>query len=1326
MSTIHQIYCTHCTHGSSALERREGDLASRMLGYSARAGSLDAHELRRFYRQVERYLYYYLPRDTPAEDKLRLAAATAPRRLIYLPSTNGLQMVGQICYRPTDTEGRPGSYFAHVLFREEKEGQRAWSVLDALRLWQAPGWVLEDSPQIPFRLSPLKSPADLLASRRPAIDDGVFLSFLTAPAHGSFDDPVGVIPARWRHMDPGVRAAAFTDVLAGFLDVPASRRESLLLVAEPSVAALVYYGIARLLPPGELREAVSFSTYEPNGERTTTALAATWFVDPEHNDVRPETYRSRGFVLNTYNDRRSEGRRVSSAYAESIVRCLREDGWQEVEHRFQNLQAAGARRPQDFNALAAVDRVVLALLDPRLPLPADDWRRSPAATEYLRRAMVRRVAQRPDLEAALEPLVGQPAHLLALELIAVAPEPPGTRLAAQFLLRRLPGDRIADLLKMPGVSPEAKLDVLAHYVAAHWQLPPGCESLWHERKPTGPPPLAPTVLSRVLARLPGDTLLQFYRHTQDEHSDAFVAALVESCKRREAPTSGLTRILESMGDEAVLCLACTWGPTFIEGYPDDEPALGRQLQQILNTLPEHVSQFAERLDLVLAGRHLLPDDGSLDMATAWAACRAAIHDLGRLQDQTSGMLSRQRVHETEDSARRMTEAAARAMPRSRYDDDRHGAWKQERLRQVGRRLLGKSLLVPNVWQHRAIWQKITWFFETGRWPSTPLSRLNRQKLSPRNALLIGAGVAVVALGSLGLAMYLLGGGKPGDSPVANRQKPAASQPAASTPVKARPREDDPLAQADPPPPVSDAPAPSPEPPAAKPQETPPKRVQPKPAPDIPIHLDASRAATAGKSPTPNAMEEDDPDAPLEPKATEAAKRPVRLLPPKDSEWGDWAKQFAARLDAAVLDKQPLNEAKLDIPLSRFRDSLLAGPAFLSGGWLYLDRGAYEFGADFDPLHPAARHEVPGLAKQCRLKSVSVCVAPRSEGFSLMVAAEPEIVSPDDIAQRKKKLETLRKTRQLLIAHSAKWRNSSDTPAAQAAEREELIRLLNLDVPTLPPRPSRDDARFKEHAKAFDQELDAFRRKEAERQEFLDSVPRRAADGIRQTNDEIAAQETELNQLTSGIRRRNADAIEQLKSECRSVSVVVYRTRVEPDKAASAGKASASRKRSGVNDTPAETESPPPAPPQPPVAEPAAARLIPTVPARILDAPPRDAADQTTAQVVVRLSGVGLNPFKRDYLIGWQLTERGPDGALQGPTREIPDIDAESSCLTSRKTESVVLRFTFARRARGEGQAPRLVAQSAEHSVKVQVGKKHEVRLLLDAETQTMISRLKPD
>src|SRR5947208_14012580 len=102
MATIQQIYCTHCTFGTSALERKQGELTNRVLGYSARAGSLPPSELRNYYRQIERYLQYYLPRDIPADEKLRRTAADTPHRLLCNRVKNGLQLVGQVCYRQMD------------------------------------------------------------------------------------------------------------------------------------------------------------------------------------------------------------------------------------------------------------------------------------------------------------------------------------------------------------------------------------------------------------------------------------------------------------------------------------------------------------------------------------------------------------------------------------------------------------------------------------------------------------------------------------------------------------------------------------------------------------------------------------------------------------------------------------------------------------------------------------------------------------------------------------------------------------------------------------------------------------------------------------------------------------------------------------------------------------------------------------------------------------------------------------------------------------------------------------------------------------------------
>src|SRR4051812_41849972 len=111
MAQLHQIYGTHCTYSTSAIEKRTGEMADRVLGYSARASSIDkVSELRQFYRAIERFTYYYLPTDVPPEKKAVFTASSAPRRLVYHPATSGLRMAAHICYRQFDCAGRPGSY----------------------------------------------------------------------------------------------------------------------------------------------------------------------------------------------------------------------------------------------------------------------------------------------------------------------------------------------------------------------------------------------------------------------------------------------------------------------------------------------------------------------------------------------------------------------------------------------------------------------------------------------------------------------------------------------------------------------------------------------------------------------------------------------------------------------------------------------------------------------------------------------------------------------------------------------------------------------------------------------------------------------------------------------------------------------------------------------------------------------------------------------------------------------------------------------------------------------------------------------------------------
>jgi hypothetical protein len=113
-------------------------------------------------------------------------------------------------------------------------------------------------------------------------------------------------------------------------------RGHVVVVVEPSVAALLFYGVCRLLPESltvysDQAAGISFSTYEPFPERPMTNLVATTFFDIDNptNDLPPEVYQ-RGFACNTFRQPfkcLKDGRALSrsDSYAQHILR-LATDG----------------------------------------------------------------------------------------------------------------------------------------------------------------------------------------------------------------------------------------------------------------------------------------------------------------------------------------------------------------------------------------------------------------------------------------------------------------------------------------------------------------------------------------------------------------------------------------------------------------------------------------------------------------------------------------------------------------------------------------------------------------------------------------------------------------------------------------------------------------------------------------------------------------------------------------------------------------------------------------------------------------------------------------
>jgi hypothetical protein len=627
MSVIEQVYCTHCTYGTSALEQREGELADRVLGYSARAGSQERNDLRNHYRSIERFLYYYLPSDTPPEEKQRLDAAAAPRRLFFCPSMGKLQMVGQVAYRQYDTAERLGSYFAHVLFAEV-DGQ-PWSALDCLRLWNAP-WVQEDSPDHPYALPSLARLDDLWAGAAPAVGDDALLRFLQSPS-GAAEKDDAVIPSRWRATAVQTRIDLLVNALQGLLALGLPRRESVLLVVEPAIAALAFYGVARLLPKS-LAEGLSFSTYEPNADRLPVTLAATTFFDPQNADVRPDLYRRRGLVVNTYQGRLSDSGAPAGNYARFIVERLLEEGWATVERLLENFESSGAKRPEDLEALVPTHRLASRVLS-AVPPDDDSWRKSDVAVRYLSREVRHQLATAEAGWPQLRQVIGTPNQLTVLELVASDGVPAELQRPAQFLLKNFPPERIADLVASPFLGRPAKIKALVSYVTSLGQLPEGCHLLAASgvRAATTDP-----LLPELLAKLPEPVLRRLYETTADAKKMELFAALVGAC-RSSLPTPGelkrlMLDILTSLSSGHFLEALVRHRDELRACCPPPEPALGRRLGQALYELPAHPKTFEKWLSALDAWKGYFPFPNLAERRLAeWAkvrACLLALRDRG--------------------------------------------------------------------------------------------------------------------------------------------------------------------------------------------------------------------------------------------------------------------------------------------------------------------------------------------------------------------------------------------------------------------------------------------------------------------------------------------------------------------------------------------------------------------------------------------------------------------------------------------------------------------------------------------------------------------------
>lgn len=302
---LHQFYFTHCTPETSIFG--EGD-------YGIRAASLPAREIpSRLFQTIASLAPYYLPRDMSESACQYIMAGTAPIRLARIRMEDGRIAVVHSVYRATDTLGRTGSFFSHLLI--PPQGQSSLSTADVLHLWGAEGrwgetnafvWqdrqgsdsahegqllpIWQDGPARPGAL------VNALALQRFLLGDENYVP----PDRVCLE----TTPARLRGSEHYVRRREILE----FVLMSHLIGERLYLVAEPGLAALLVFALTQLLPPS-LTEDLTFSTFEAchQGYWKCKANIVNTFWDPRSGKEldRPSTA-SRVVALNTFTADRFE------------------------------------------------------------------------------------------------------------------------------------------------------------------------------------------------------------------------------------------------------------------------------------------------------------------------------------------------------------------------------------------------------------------------------------------------------------------------------------------------------------------------------------------------------------------------------------------------------------------------------------------------------------------------------------------------------------------------------------------------------------------------------------------------------------------------------------------------------------------------------------------------------------------------------------------------------------------------------------------------------------------------------------------------------------
>lgn len=740
---IHQLYITHCTCGSSYFSSEKDkapERASVPLGYSVRSSSAPKEDARKIYTAVESLMYYYLPVDGSVSD---LDSVKLPRRFFYIPSVDGKPVIGSVAYRKEDSAGRPGAYFAHVLYGD---GEKPWMSRTVLQMYKSNFWRGIDGTDVPDSLPTLDMASVTPLTDGSPVSDSVFENWISGKTE-------------WKTTVDGeektVLPEQFEQFFAGAMSVWKDSSKKIILVADSDTAALFYYGLLRLAPGGWGTHA-AFSTYESAPMDFPGRLCATTFFRPMKNDMSSEMY-SGHFVFNVYTGRYSSfgvkpaavylpalpGESVQyplsdkgeCSYTRTIVNRLKTSSWAGVSALQQLSAAMGLKPGGNPDSVIATEFVLTHQVGLTLRLisqenPADVvylnrsfspdvvpiWRQSPAAAELLQKQLNQGLSQidinESNVADKLKLIIGTQAHLMILELLGTQSSDPKSNLVVLHLLKTLPKEFVGSWLTWGNASESAKTTMLLRHIDADGLLPPDSEKTIFEGTQTA-------LLSKLLVKLDPPRLGALWNRYVQQYRLPLVAALTQSVAYHGGDVAFLNNRVEKLTMRDLIDLYKFGSDRYYSEYPANSSAMGVKLDELSTRFEDFIQEFDDYIQTLSAGSHLMSEDKA-KRANSWTSFKAAAQYILALQEDGTG-----NVDVLDEQMNKLVSEFAIAAP-EKESQERAPEKRKEFLQKLLAVLYPaqkgfKQFLPPTSPRNERLWEKTVKFFEDGQWAKSRMT-----------------------------------------------------------------------------------------------------------------------------------------------------------------------------------------------------------------------------------------------------------------------------------------------------------------------------------------------------------------------------------------------------------------------------------------------------------------------------------------------------------------------------------------------------------------------------------------------------------------------------